>query len=239
MAGTEKSPELADLLIVRRHKATDGSARQVAVLVQAKMSDTGEIKLPKNDPQLYLYTDWPEFQLQSRQSPPRPFCVGRDAKQSLYAGISEERPHVPHNGAWAGFCPWAMMPPRQQGWVEEPLSVFLLKLLNFEAGREFFDINATGCHWSELVHFLLKTTFSLSLRTRDMSLNDPRGITVSMNRTAFISPDVHYTSAFVPADRVKELRSGSDGGPPRGTEQEFEQGGEGRVLLLETSEAQG
>lgn len=239
MAGKNESPELADLLIVRRHKDRRGFARQVAVLVQAKMSDTGQIKLPKNDPQLYLYTNWPEFKLLARQAPPTQFCLGRDAQQSVYAGISEETPNIPNNIAWAGFCPWAMMPARQQGWVEEPLSVFLLKLLNFEAGREFFDIGAAGCHWSELIHFLLKTTFCLPLRTRDMRLADPRGMTVSMNRMAFMSADARFTSAFVPSERLEEIMDGGEGEPPLEREPQFEDGGEGRVLLVETSEAEG
>lgn len=239
MAGNNESPELADLLIVRRHTDRGGLARQVAVLVQAKMSKTGQITLPKDDPQLHLYTNWPEFKLLARQAPPTQFCLSRDAQQSVYAGISKETLHPGNNHAWAGFCPWAMMPARQQGWVEEPLSVFLIKLLNFEAGREFFDIGATGCHWSELIHFLIKTTFTLPLRTRDIRLTDPRGKTVSMNRTAFMSADARLTSAFVPSERRKEMMDGGKGEPPLEGEPQFEDGGEGRVMLVETSEAEG
>src|ERR1700726_1402945 len=49
-AGITESPELADLLIVRRHQPIRGEPRQVAVLIQAKMSSKGEIKLTSNDP---------------------------------------------------------------------------------------------------------------------------------------------------------------------------------------------
>jgi hypothetical protein len=236
-----ESPELADLLIVRRHGDSRGMARQVAVLIQAKMSDTGEIKLPNNDPQLFLYTTWPSFELLGQKASTTSFCLGQDKQQALYAGIADGRPPniEPPNRAWAGFCPWAIMPPKQSGWVEEPLSLYLVKLLNFEAGREFFDSGTTGCHWSELVHYLLEATFSLPLRTRDMRLDDPRGMTIGFNRMAFMLADSRLPSAYVPPIRVRQIVGGGEGPPPDEREVQFAEGGEGRVVIIETSEVKG
>jgi hypothetical protein len=236
-AGKNEAPELADLLIVRRHESKTNS-KQVAVLIQAKMSGSGELNLPPHDPQLDLYMTWPEFML-SRKSPTTQFAIGRNSHQALYSGIRSKSPHPGDNEAWAGFCPWAMMPPQKQGWVEEPLSRYLVKLLNFEAGREFYGKGTTGCHWSELIYYLLETTFSLPLRTRDMRLPDPRGSTISLNRTAFLSTDLELTSAYVPATRAEEIRSAGNDRPPTGREPRFEDDGQGRVILIETSEAEG
>jgi hypothetical protein len=237
--GKNEAPELADLLIVRRHQSRTHPSKQVAVLIQAKMSDKGQIKLPAHDPQLVLYTTWPEFTLKGQKKPTTQFAIGRDRHQALYSGIGTESPHPAHNDGWAGFCPWAMMPPEKQGWVEESLSGYLVKLLNFEAGREFYEVGTTGCHWSELIHYLLEKTFSLPLRTRDMRLRDPRGVAIDLNRMAFVSSDLGLTSAYVSATLAREIQSDESYGPPSDREPEFEEGGEGRVILIETSEAEG
>ena len=129
------------------------------------------------------------------------------------------------------------MPPQVRGWVEESLSAYFVKLLNFESGRDFFDAAATGCHWSKLIHYLLETTFSLPLRTRDMRLDDPRGGTAEVNRTAFMLVSPNLPSAYVPAGRVKEIGPGGDSPPPQ--EAQYFDGGQGRVILIETREGQG
>lgn len=241
MNGSTVSSELADLLIVRRHVDSAHQVRECAVLIQAKMSDDGRIALPNGDPQLHLYITWPSFQVIGQNAPTHPFSVGRIASQALYAGITKLRPpniNFPMNKGWASFCPWAVMPPRQTGWVEDPLSSFLMRLLNFQAGRDFFDPSVTGCHWSELIHYLLTTTFSLPLRTRDMRSgpDDPRGGTHNMNRMAFMSTTPAPTSAYVPPQRAAELGDGGEEPPtdlPRG---QFATEGSGRVIAIETWE---
>jgi len=247
MNGNTVSPELADLLLVRRHVDSGHHVRQCAVLIQAKMSEDGEIALQSADPQLYLYTTWPSFQVLGQNAPSTPFSIGRIESQSFYAGITKIKPpniNFPQNKGWASFCPWALMPPRQSGWVEDPLPSFLMKLLNFQTGRDFFDPKVTGCHWSELIHYLLQTTFALPLRTRDMrnDPDDPRGGTFGINRMAFMSSKSAQPSAYVPAQRCAELaRAGSDGGggqdtPPNVAPGHFEEGGVGRIVAFETWE---
>ena len=140
---------------------------------------------------------------------------------------------------WPLCCPWAMMLPKQSGWVEEPLPVFLVKLLNFEAGREFFERGTTGCHWSELVHFLLETTFSLPLRTRDIRAGATRGMAIGFSRRAFMGIDDLLASAYVPEQSVLHVDSGGESGSPDQPEEAFDEGGEGRVIIIETSEAEG
>jgi hypothetical protein len=101
-AGKNEAPELADLLIVRRHESKTNS-KQVAVLIQAKMSGSGKLRLPADDPQLDLYTTWPEFMLRARKAPTSQFAIGRNSYQALYSGIRSKSPHPGDNEAWAGF----------------------------------------------------------------------------------------------------------------------------------------
>jgi hypothetical protein len=131
-----------------------------------------------------------------------------------------------------------MMAPKQSGWVDEALSTFLVRLLNFEAGREFFEPGTTCCHWSELVHFLLETTFSLPLRTRDIRARPKRGVVIGFNRLAFMASDNLLPSAYVPQQRVLEVASGGESRPPDQREEPFADGGEGRVIIIETSETE-
>jgi len=132
-----------------------------------------------------------------------------------------------------------MMPAKQSGRVEDPLSRYLVKLLNFEAGRGFFEPNTTGCHWSELIHYLLRVTFSLPLRTRDIR-PDPdmqRGRDISFfNRMGFMSGAAAPPSAYVPGDRANELTQSDQGHPPDDRQREYAEGGMGRVIVIETWE---
>jgi hypothetical protein len=237
--GKVEEPELADLLIVRRHTYLDKSVKQVAVLVQAKMSATGEVTLPSADPQLHLMTLWPEFEIVGRAAPATAFCLGRHQSQAIYAGISKETPYVENNVAWAGYCPWSMMAPEQRSWVSEPLSAFLVRLLNFEAGREFFEPDSTGCHWTTLIHYLLKTTFALPLRTRDMDPDSPRGIAVELNRAAVADIDGGFQPEYVPAERLAELAGGSGSPPRENQELNFGEGGQGRLIMIMTDQGHG
>jgi hypothetical protein len=53
--------ELADLLVVHQHTAKARTTVR-ALLVQAKMSNDATHRLPSNDPQLELYSSWPDFE---------------------------------------------------------------------------------------------------------------------------------------------------------------------------------
>jgi len=236
------SPELADLLIVRRRETRTHQVRQVATLVQAKMSETGEIRLGSNDPQLHLLEQWPALNIIGPNAPKDLLCIGRFDGQAMYAGIQKGWSPCPDtNKAWAAFCPWGMMRPKHHGWVDDPFSLYLVRMLNFEVGREFFDPNATGCHWSLLIDYLLKTTFSMPLRTRDIR-RDPdfvRGKTIAINRLGFTSSAARTSSAYVPAARVSNLSGNGDSIPPDDDSREFDEGGMGRVVIIETSEVEG
>lgn len=239
--GSKKvSPELADLLIVRKHTDLEHKSRQIAVLIQAKMSDNGEIKLVSNDPQLYLYNSWPSFTLLGHSAPKEDFFLGQFPGQAMYAGIKKGRAPDPHNNdAWAGFCPWAMMPPKQRGWVEDSLSFYLTRMLKFEVGRDFYDTSTTGCHWSRLIEYLLEVTFSLPLRTRDIRRTPDfkRGKTISFNRTGFTLSSPGMSSAYLPASRSSELSGDGDPGHPEIDEGDYLEGGMGRVIIIETSDS--
>jgi len=100
------------------------------------------------------------------------------------------------------------------------------------------DQGTIACDWSELIHYLLNATFAMPLRTRDIAFPDPRGISLNLNRTAFAAKEGWFDPAFVPPE-VSKLSK--DGQPPSEERigPEFEDGGQGRVIIIETSEAQG
>jgi hypothetical protein len=111
-------------------------------------------------------------------------------------------------------------------------------MLNLEAGREFFDTTRTGCDWTTLIHYLLRTTFDLPLRTRDMDPHAPRGTTSDLDRMGFANVDPGLGSEFVPPDRIAQLGGGTD--IPRDVQVAWsDRPGEGRVIVIETDEGHG
>ena len=239
VVGTKKeSPELADVLFVRRNTNRTGQVRQVASLIQAKMSPDGDLSLPKGDPQLYLLSHWPSFQIKGLSAPSKKFAIGRAERQALYAAISPEQKYPEENLTWPDACASGTLPPAQRGSVEKSLASFLVDLLNFEEGREFYDPRTTACDWSELISYLLRTTFSMPLRTRDITFPHTRGITVDLNRTVFCAKEGSFNPAFFPP-RVADLAAGGSREPPdERAEAEFADGGQGRAIIIETSEIQ-
>jgi hypothetical protein len=232
------APELADLLIVRRHTDIGGRVRQVACLVQAKMSKDGDVTLPQGDPQLHLLTQWPSFRAKGKNTPNKNFAVGRAERQSVYAAILRHFQYPEDNLTWPDSCVWGTLLPTQKGSVEKSLASFFIDLLNFDEGREFYDPDVTACDRSELVYYLLNTTFSMPLRTRDLAF-PMRGASVDLNRTAFAAKEDLLSPGFLIA-KFAPLIDGSDAEPPpQRVEADFAEGGQGRVIILETSEMQG
>ena len=239
MGTTMTAPELADLLVVRRHTEKSGQIRQVASLIQAKMSDDGELSLPKGDSQLHLLTYWPSFHVKGKNAPNKNFAVSRAERQAVYAAISRKFAYPENNLTWPDSCAWGTLLPIEKGSVEKSFATFLTDLLNFEEGRESYDSGVTACDWSELIHYLLNTTFSMALRTRDIAFRQQRGVTVNLNRTAFVAKEGWFDPAFLSA-QAASLPDHSGGDPPHDrAEGEFAEGGQGRLIILETSEIQG
>jgi hypothetical protein len=53
-----------------------------------------------------------------------------------------------------------------------------------------------------------------------------------------MSRDRRLVSAFVPAERVREIGSGGEIDPPVERPQQFDEGGEGRVIIIETADGE-
>lgn len=81
-----KSCELGDLLFVHVNTPTSGQVHRNALLYQAKMSTKQPYKIPKKEEhQLALYTDWPQFTYMSPGN---------------FAGTKRDvNPKIPHTGA--------------------------------------------------------------------------------------------------------------------------------------------
>lgn len=232
------APELADLLIVRRHTDQSGQSRQVASLIQVKMSDNGDVSLLRDDPQLYLLSQWPSFRIKGRNAPAKHFSVGKAERQAVYAAVSDTFSYPEDNLGWPDSCSWGTYLPVRKGSVEKSLASFLIDLLNFKEGREFYDVGTTACDWSELIYYLLNTTFSMPMRTRDRVFSQARGISLKLNRVAYMATEGWFAPAYVNPEMIKAETT--DGKPPDDRENiEYAEGGQGRVILIETSEVRG
>jgi hypothetical protein len=80
--------ELADLLVLHSHSRSDGKVFWRGVLLQAK-SHSGRIIAP-DEPQLWLYEDWPRFAITSPGFDGRQRDFGGDERSGLYALVSNK-----------------------------------------------------------------------------------------------------------------------------------------------------
>lgn len=149
------SCELGDLLVIVRKQTADRE-RYNAALLQLKKSDKNPLELtyPGDERQLFLYENWPEFEIAKLKSKYdiRPKVVNQGA---LYCIIKEAIP---------------------QFYMTEPKNLmsysnnntfgrFLVNMINWQAGRSISDESAKNDdEWSKLVWDLIfhsaKTVFN-------------------------------------------------------------------------------
>jgi hypothetical protein len=232
MGSRPVSPELGDLLIVRRHRDGAGAICQCAVLLQAKMAKAPMLALPGSDPQLHLLRHWPTFHLLGVNAPQDEFRVGRVGRQGLYAVIATFRHWPEDNLDWPDGCSWGILSPCVHGEAEMSLAGLLTRLLVFFEGRAFYSPHVTGCDWSRLIHYMLDVTSHLPLRTRDMRHPDwTRGSTLAvLNRSHTTSGGV-ITGLDLPG--VLGAGGGDQVTPSHALE--FADGGQGRILIIDTA----
>jgi hypothetical protein len=80
--------ELADLLVLHSHSRLDGSGFWRGVLMQVK-SYSGQTVVP-DEPQLWLYQDWPNFVIAAPGFDRRKREFGIDRRSGLYALVSNK-----------------------------------------------------------------------------------------------------------------------------------------------------
>ncbi len=84
--------ELADLMILHSHSMPDGKVFWRGVLIQAK-ADSGRNVTP-DEPQLWLYQDWPNFVITAPGFNRRQRDFDRDERSGRYALVSKSGWHV-------------------------------------------------------------------------------------------------------------------------------------------------
>lgn len=147
--------ELADLLVVHQH--TTGKRRSArAMLIQAKMSERTTLSLPKNDPQLELFSSWPPFEFVSGGLAPGKRDIRERGKGSRYALI-RNRPSYPPDIPWADLCPWGTCSANQILSAERSLAKLLGDMLLGKEGRTF-QLGSPKDDWSRTIQELLRIT---------------------------------------------------------------------------------
>ncbi len=180
MNGSKQSVELADLLIVRRHYSGHSLVKEVATLIQSKMSKDGTKHISTNDPQFHLYNNWPEFVFSQSQYSNHTRNIGNVMGQSNYSLIYEQRNYPEENTDWPDSCFWSIVDDlKTDMYSDASFAAFLEEITAFERGREFFSTKDTGCEWTKLICELLKVTFNKQLKTRLFS-SPKRGIDANM-----------------------------------------------------------
>lgn len=147
--------ELADLLVVHEHrKGTRVSAR--AILLQAKMSTDATHRLSASDPQLHLFSYWPQFEFVTGGLTPGLRDLKEKGKGSRYA-LVHDGPAYPEHISWADQCPWAVCTATQVLSADRSVARLLGDLLLNKDGRPF-QLDPPKDDWSRTIQELLETT---------------------------------------------------------------------------------
>lgn len=180
MDGGTETVELADILIVRRHYSSGKIEKEVATLIQSKMSKDSTRNISPNDPQYFLYTNWPEFKFKQRLYSNNKRNIGLIEGQSKYSLICEDRRYPEDNPIWPDSCFWSIVDDLKPNMESDcSFASFLEEIVAFERGREFFSQKETGCEWTKTICELLDVTFNKNLKTRIFSAPN-RGKTAHM-----------------------------------------------------------
>lgn len=165
--GSQKTTELADLLVVRRHRSGNKIDRETATLIQSKMSDDSTKTIDADDPQFYLFKNWPEFNFKQREYSSHKRNIGLLDGQSKYGLISANRLFPEDNTIWPDSCFWSVVNDlRHDMESDESFASFLEGMMAFERGRDFYSQSTTGCEWTKTICELLEVTFNKKLKTR-------------------------------------------------------------------------
>lgn len=192
MNGKKKTVELADLLIVRRHMSQGKIVKEVATLIQSKMSEDSTKIIQKNDGQYYLYENWPEFQFTNKNEyTNEKLNIGTIKNQCNYSLIKKDHCYPENNFIWPDGCNWSIVDNLNNNMNSDvSFATFLEELFSFKRGREFYLNKDSGCDWSKTISELLNVTFNKNMKTKLYSSQN-RGNTVHMFYSSFLDKDDH------------------------------------------------
>lgn len=159
--------ELADLLVVRRHYSKEKLEREVATLIQSKMSSDSTKHIADSDPQYYLYNNWPDFKFKQLEYSNHVRNFGRTTEQSKYGLICEKKSFPEDNTFWPDSCFWSVVHDLQSNMEsDESFASFLEGMVAFERGRDFFSEERIKDEWTKTILELMNVTFRKGLKTR-------------------------------------------------------------------------
>lgn len=185
-----KNPvELADLLIVH-FNSSKARITARALLIQAKISSKATRKLPRNDPQLILYSSWPPFEFVTGGLKPGLRYLRESGKGSRYA-LVHSRCSFPEDITWADQCPWASCAAREDLAAERSLSKLLGDVLLEKDGRRFC-FKKPRDEWSRTISELLEITGKKTYRRKNIG----RGDTPRLSAPVHDIDDILYFTGF-------------------------------------------
>ncbi|WP_128727417.1 hypothetical protein [Pseudoalteromonas sp. A757] len=225
--GKQSSVELADLLVVRRHFNRGKLEKETACLIQSKMSDDSTNRVSRDDPQFYLFKNWPQFSFKQKDYDTRQRSIGNVHGQSLYSLILKQQAYPEQIFGWPDTCCWSIVEDLKLNMESDAsFARFLEKLVAFETGREFYSDPKVGCEWSQLIQQLLEVTFNKKLTAGPYKAPKRGNGFDSIN---FLSSSLPITPS---SDEIDNL-------PPNVDEQEFEENNPQRganTIIIETNQ---
>jgi len=155
--------ELGDLLFAHIHTDADKRTHRAAMLYQAKASPYDWHHLPRNDSQLELLRNWPEFEYSRPSSLSRErrrINLRRGRRGTRYLLVDNTHPLHSGKGLWSlpGMSPVGSCYPRQTITVHRDWTVELLEILALRAGGTFAGHQRAqqGVGWSRVIWDLLQ-----------------------------------------------------------------------------------
>lgn len=237
--------ELADLLVVHQH-STRMRCTARAILVQAKMSVDATHTLPFGDPQLLLYSTWPQFEFVSGGLAAGPRNILDHGRGSRYALILSEH-SFPEEISWADQCPWATCYATRQLSADRSFSKLLGDLMLSKDGRPV-DLWAPKDDWSRTIKELLEVTGKRTYRRKNIGwgktarlspLNQTDGVLFLAGSHPVSTGQVRKSSKKTLGDQffafsLAARSEGNDDVPPNNEVARVESAGGMSVLLIET-----
>lgn len=247
--GTPQSKiELADLLVVHQHQ-TKVRTTSRAMLIQAKMSADATHRLSPSDPQLALFSTWPDFEFVTGGLAPGFRNLKEVGKGSRYALVLDARAY-PEDITWADQCPWAACAANQNLSAERSFAKMLGDMLLEKDGRTV-QIRRPKDAWSQTIVELLKVTGKRTYRRTNIGRGDTPRLSISASASSgmmFFTQSSSFLGNTSTRTRrsVSELFFGAvpsitgdrgDGVPPESVGQHSQDGGMS-TLIIESWEVQ-
>ena len=255
--GTAKPCELGDLLFVHAHTNVTGHVQRNALLYQAKKSSKQPYVVHKKEQhQLALYKDWPQFTYES--------------PQILYGKTRDVEPKMPHAGAQYMLIDDRPPDNPQSGLLCLPntypigscmadkylhdhshLAAELLDLLRFHSGKAFegkASMKPTD-GWSNLVWDLIDTGINKGFNRKNSGrFNSPRyaGGSIYLDGASFTMA-THMAAASTATLVLGDSSAGKFFGPPVHypptdnfpQDENYERDSGASIVLIETKETSG